>query len=171
MTSYISRSVGKLTSSKPSRLPTLSQRSCESSVGSRTEQVSGRDKISVTTTSVPHMYHTWTHVPSHLMRGACHIPANCTDAVNWRKIVQSDFVFWNFKMLKQSRVMNDWKMFAKILKNIWDFIFHPLDVDTTNSYNFLVSFDFVEVSKCRIFNSGHRPVLLLNSLVHQSVSI
>ena len=125
MTSYISRSVGKLTSSKPSRLPTLSQRSCESSVGSRTEQVSGRDKISVTTTSVPHMYHTCTtHVPhmdtcpfsSH--ERSCHIPANCTDAVNWRKIVQSDFVFWNFKMLKQSRVMNDWKMFAKILKNI-----------------------------------------------------
>ena len=167
MTSYISRSVGKLTSSKPSRLPTLSQRSCESSVGSRTGQ--SRSAGEIRSVWPQHLYHTCT-THGH-MRGACHIPANCTDAVNWRKIVQSDFVFWNFKMLKQSRVMNDWKMFAKILKNIWDFIFHPLDVDTTNSYNFLVSFDFVEVSKCRIFNSGHRPVLLLNSLVHQSVSI
>ena len=32
------------------------------------------------------------------------------------EILQLDFVFWNFKMLKQSRVMNDWKLFAKILK-------------------------------------------------------
>ena len=31
----------------------------------------------------------------------------CVEAVNREEIVKSDFVFWNFKMLKQSRVMNE----------------------------------------------------------------
>ena len=67
------------------------------------------------------------------------IPVKCIETVNWKEIVKSDFVFWNFKMLKQSRVMNDGKMFAKILENISDFIFHPLDVDTTKMSSYTLS--------------------------------